>query len=320
MPVSDRDKAKDPVEIFRIIHEYFKSNGILRSGVLDSSTEQIRHDILDAFKSDPQLQVLAMLDESDAFLHSDSSAGSVAVESMRSLMDSTDNRFKVVFAGLHNVQRFAQMPNNPFPNLGFDANLPRRGGIGPLHYEEARQLIEQPFGLLGFRFQDLAVDKILSYTNRHPSLIQFFCHELIQSYHNKNADKAPPFTITIDDVHRVYRTQSIQNGIKMRFEETFKLDPRYHVITLTMISYQDWATQAWSVEKIREHCKGCCPNTFLPENLEYIELKSLLDELVGLGILAEHDGSYGMRTSLIPQMFGNKLEIERTLDELAASI
>ena len=76
----------------------------------------------------------------------------------------------------------------------------------------------------------------------------------------------------------------------------------------------------WSVEKIREHCEAYGPITFLPENLEYIELKSLLDELVGLGVLAEHDGSYGMRTPLIPQMFGNKLEIQRTLEELAASI
>ena len=150
MPVSDRDKAKDPVEIFRIIHEYFKSNGILRSGVLDSSTEQIRHDILDAFKSDPQLQVLAMLDESDAFLHSDSSAGSVAVESMRSLMDSTDSRFKVVFAGLHNVQRFAQMPNNPFPNLGFDANRPRRGRNRTPPLPRSQTVDRGAFWLVGF--------------------------------------------------------------------------------------------------------------------------------------------------------------------------
>ena len=315
--VLEQGNGKDPAEIFRIIYEHFQSTGILRNGALDGSVEQIRLEILDAFKNDPQLQVLAMFDESDAFLHSDSARGSMAVESIRSLMDSTDNRFKAVFAGLHNVQRFARTPNNPFPNLGFDSNRPRRGGIGPLHYQDARRLIEQPFGLLGFRFQELAVDKILSYTNRHPSLIQFFCHELIQTYRDNNPDKTPPFTIGIEDVDRVYRTQSIQDGIKMRFEETFKLDPRYHVISLTMILFQDRPTQKWSLEQIREHCEACCPITFRSETFEYIELKSLLDELVGLGVLAEDDGSYRMRSSLIPQMFGSNSEIERTLDELA---
>ena len=55
-------------------------------------------------------------------------------------------------------------------NLGFNPNSPRRGGIGPLSDHEARNLVEQPFSLLGFRFEPLVVDKILSYTNRHPSL------------------------------------------------------------------------------------------------------------------------------------------------------
>ena len=155
----------------------------------------MRQDILDAFDKDPDLQVRAMFDESDAFLESDWTSGSAVVESLRSLMDSTGNRFKVVFAGLHNVQRFAHRANNPFPNLGYNPDSPRRGGIGPLRDQEARSLVEQPFSLLGFRFQPLVVDKILSYTNRHPSLIQFFCHELIQSYRRGNTDRNPPFEI-----------------------------------------------------------------------------------------------------------------------------
>ena len=318
VPVPLRGEAKDPREIFAILYSNFKSDGILKDRTTSGPTSEIREDILDAFRRDHQLQVLAMFDESDAFLESDEKIGFPVVESMRALMASTDNRFKVVFAGLHNVQRFAQGPNNPFPNLGYNRNSPRRGGIGPLDHREARQLIEQPFRLIGFRFQPLVVDKILSYTNRHPSLIQFFCHELIKAFRAKNTNVNPPFVIGIADVDRVYRMESIQNGIKNRFEATFQLDPRYHVISLTMILWQDHPTQKWTSDQVREHCQSTCPLTFHQEHLSSGELESLLQELIGLGILAQDGASYRMRSSLIAQMFGSEEEIEQTLDELEA--
>ena len=57
--------------------------------------------------------------------------------------------------------------------------------------------------------------------------------------------------------------------------------------------------------------------TFDKENLDDLELTSLLNELIGLGILAEDGTSYRMRNSLIPQMFG--IEIDRKLKELEDS-
>ena len=311
-------KAKDPRDIFEILHEEFRQNGIIGEPVASGGWQRIRQDILHAFDEDPNLQVLAMFDESDAFLQSDWTSGFVVVESLRSLMDSTGNRFKVVFAGLHNVQRFRYRPNNPLPNLGYNENSPRRGGIGPLSDPEARSLVEEPFNLLGFRFQPLVVNKILSYTNRHPSLIQFFCYELIQSYRRGNADRNPPFEIGIEDVDRVYRTPSIQVGIKRRFEETFKLDPRYHVISLTMILYQERPTQSWSLDELRLHCQYCCPLTFDSDNMSDLEMRSLLNELIGLGVLVQAGESYRMRSSLIAQMFGSENEIVGRLDELEA--
>ena len=116
---------------------------------------------------------------------------------------------------------------------------------------------------------------------------------------------------------RVYRTQSIQEGIKRRFEETFKLDPRYHVIALTMILFQDHPTQNWSLDELRSHCQSCCPLTF--DSISNLELRSLLNELIGLGVLAQDDDSYRMRSSLIAQMFGSVDEINHTLGELEAA-
>ena len=110
----DAKPAKDPRDILEVLHDRFRQDDILGDDTNGHSQEQIRQDILDAFDNDRDLQVLAMFDESDAFLQSDWSSGSAVVESLRALMDNTDNRFKVVFAGLHNVQRFANRPNNPF--------------------------------------------------------------------------------------------------------------------------------------------------------------------------------------------------------------
>ena len=310
--------AREPSDILKIIHEQFCSEGILTSLGRDGNLDQVRREILSAFENDSRLQVTTMFDESDAFLQLDSLGSSAVVESMRNLMNATSGRFKVVFAGLHNVQRFADGPNNPFPNLGFNPNHPRRGGIGPLQDYEARQLVEEPSGLLGFRFEPLAVDRILSYTNRHPSLLQFFCHELIETWRRSHRDASPPFVIGNDDVDRVYRTEDIRMGIRRRFEETFKLDSRYHVIALTMICFQDRPTQKWSLNEIREYCQDCS-SIFDIKNLADLELQSLLNELIGLGILAEDGGTYRMRNSLIPQMFGNNTEIVSMLEELAAS-
>ena len=317
--VPDAEPAKDPRDVLETLHDGLRQEGILGEDTNGRSQEQVRQDILDAFENDRDLQVLAMFDESDAFLQSDWSSGSAVVESLRALMDNTGNRFKVVFAGLHNVQRFANRPNNPFPNLGFNPNSPRRGGIGPLSDHEARSLVEQPFSLLGFRFKPLVVDKILSYTNRHPSLIQFFCHELILSYRQNNSDVNPPFTIGIEEVDRVYRTQSIQGGIKRRFKATFELDPRYHVIALTMILDQKHPTQSWCLDELRSHCQSYCPLTFDPDSLNNLELRSLLNELIGLGVIAQDGDSYRMRSSLIAQMFGSEDEVIHVLDELEAA-
>ena len=316
--VPDAEPAKDPRDIIEVLHDRFRQDDISGADTSSLSQEQMRQDILDAFENDRDLQVLAMFDESDAFLQWDWSSGSPVVESLRALMDNTGNRFKVVFAGLHNVQRFANRPNSPFPNLGFNPNTPRRGGIGPLRDHEARNLVEQPFHLLGFRFESLAVDKMLSYTNRHASLIQFFCHELIQSYRQSNPDGSPPFTIGIDEVDRVYRTQSIQGGIKRRFKATFELDPRYHAIALTMILDQEHPTQSWCLDELRAHCQSYCPLTFDPDSLSNLELTSLLNELIGLGVLAQDGDSYRMRSSLIAQMFGSEDEVIDMLDQLDA--
>lgn len=84
-------------------------------------------------------------DEADNFLAADQQRNFEIVSMLRTLMDDTNRRFKVVFAGLHNVQRYEGVPNQPF------AHLPSLE-IGPLDPLAARQPIVEPLEALGYRF------------------------------------------------------------------------------------------------------------------------------------------------------------------------
>ena len=314
---------RDPHDIFDILFERFTRDNILDPEAQPRSPQDVRRSIQNKFEHNRQLRVLAMFDEADSFLVLDGEKQFEVVEALRALMNSTSNRFKVVFAGLHSVQRYAYAPNTPFYNLGFNRNTPRRGGIGPLRDGEARQLVEDPSYLLGFRFQPAAVSRLLSYTIRHPALIQFFCHELIETYRRDHSDQNqnPPFKIGTDIVDKVYNHQNIRNEIKRRFEATFELDPKYQVISLAMIFDQERERppERWSLDRIRESCESYCPQTFNCENLSDLDLRSLLDELIGLGILAPDGDLYRIRSSLIAQMFGNGEDVMAELGRLGDS-
>ena len=61
-------------------------------------------------------------------------------QTLKGLMDRTNRRFKVVFAGLHNVQRTTTLSNHPLAHYGTPIC------VGPLfdagEWREARALIE----------------------------------------------------------------------------------------------------------------------------------------------------------------------------------
>ena len=307
---------KSPEDVWEDILKEFAHNDLSDREESDGTNGDSRRAVARLFQENPRLEVLIMFDESDAFLEKDAALGFPVIESMRVLMGDSNNKFKVVFAGLHSVQRFAHKSNSPFANLGFDASAPRRGGIGPLAYRDARNLVEEPFRALGFRFEDLAVDRILTYTHCHPSLTQFFCHRLIQTFREENMDAIPPFIIQSEDVDKVNRMSEIQSGIKRRFEETFKLDPRYHAICLaTLLDHRLNETQKWSLESVRDLCGMW--GSFASDAMPDMDLKSLLDELIGLGILVEDGSAYRIRSRLIARMFGAKSEdIENGIDEI----
>ena len=58
-----------------------------------------------------------LFDEADNFLAADQARNFEIVSTLRTLMDDTQRRFKTVFTGLHNVQRYEGVPNQPFAHL-----------------------------------------------------------------------------------------------------------------------------------------------------------------------------------------------------------
>ena len=262
--------------------------------------------------TDKKRRFLLLLDEADRFLELDSKEDFSRTSSLKGLMEKTNRRFKVVFAGLHNVQRATKEQNHPLAHFGEPIC------IGPLlnrgEGKEARALIERPFWALGFRFEspDLIV-RILSRTNYYPSLIQLYCYQIFQAIKLDNAciRNGPPFVITDKHVDEAYST--FQNPIREKFELTLNLDPRYRVLALIIaLNTLHGASRMMSASDIRELAFAWWKQGFAELRTEE-DFRVLLDEMQGLGILREKAGEYALRAVNLFSLLGSQDQIEQKL-------
>ena len=165
-----------------------------------------------------------MLDEADRFLESDAEGAHPFRHSglLKGLMDRSDRRFKVVFAGLHNVQRATRHANHPLAHF----NDPLC--IGPLidggEAQEARALVEQPFLALGYRFAGTEpIMRILAQSNYYPSLIQLYCARLLRHVSSPrglpfNQKHMPPYSLELKHVEAAYTDQELWKQVQDRFK------------------------------------------------------------------------------------------------------
>jgi len=273
--------------------------------------DHIAKAIQDGLEERPGARILAMLDEADSFLDADASRGFQTVNQLKSLMADTGYRFKVLLAGLHNVQRFQSIPNQPLAHLG------RPVLIGPLEARDAYKLVEQPLSALGFRFRDHAPAlRILSYTNYHAGLIQLFCRELVHLLQSRLGSE-PPWFIEKQDVEEVYRR--LQPDIASRFNWTLALDRRYEMLALILITEQlddgSGYARAYPHSDLLRMARAWWPQGFA--SLQIDEFRGLLDEMVGLGVLVRNtQGHYRLRSPNIVRLMGTQADIETRLEEL----
>ena len=285
-----------------------------RSLTTDQSDRLVRR-LLELLEQKKQMRILLLLDEADCFLEQDAKQQFAIVSRLKRLMEDSQRHFKVVFAGLHNVQRFQGIPNQPFAHLGVPLQ------VGPLSPLAARDLVKRPFEAVGHRFSDDSIVlRILSYTNYHPGLIQLFCSKLLDELHRKvSRDGSPPFTIEADDVQTVYSNRKLEQDIRDRFDWTLALDPRYQAIAWSIIEDQfedrDSFARPYSSRDINDLVNEYWPNGFRGISVE--GLRGLLDEMCGLGVLVRADEGYRLRSPNLVHLMGTREDIFSRLLELS---
>ena len=275
-------------------------------------------------------RILILVDEADDFLNADRppqqgyrrpEQGYRVLTQIKRLMDDTGRRFKVVFSGLHNVQRSARDPNTPFAHLGEPVR------IGPMLPETdgsaIENLIREPLEALGYRFASAdSVIHIAAETNYHPALAQQFCKELLRHIRESSETTngaGPPFTIPTEMVDRVFESKETRDRIRNLFSWTIQLDPRYEFLTY-LVAQQSFDSDGGqrngvAIRDIRDTALREWRQGFASDP-SYWAFEVLLEEMVGLGILREDkDHGFAIRTRNLRMLLGNDAEIERRFSD-----
>lgn len=267
-------------------------------------------------------RLLLLLDEADRFLEIDGKEEFARCARLKDLMENTNRRFKVVLAGLHNVQRTTRQANQPL------AHFQKPICIGPLlehgEWREARALIERPLAAMGYHLEspDL-VTRILSQTNYYPNLIQLYCKELLRHVADPSIEMfdvrtTPPYIITAKHVEEAYQNQELQRTIRHKLALTLQLDQRYEVLAYSLAhNYLSVDTgvliQGVSVSWLREQALYWWPAGFARNSSEE-DIGILADEMVGLGVLRHvPPDRYALRSPNVISLLGTSTQVEAEL-------
>jgi len=277
--------------------------------------------LLPWFTQHEEGRIILFLDESDKFLEQDSKKDWENILPIKGLMETTEKRFKVILAGLHDVRRTIKIPNSPLAHFGNPIC------VGPMlgreESMEAQLLVKLPLETLGYKFEseDLVL-MILSHCNWYPSLIQIFCSFLLKVIREKRHINSLPVIITEKDVTRAYEMS--REHIKEKFNLTLGLDERYNllanVVAAKTIENADIQTAGMSIREITEIAMLSWQEGFDNAN-PHIDIRNLLEEMVDLGILRNvNDENFALRAANLLGMIGNQNQIEEYLFETKKSL
>lgn len=299
----DRDAAEIWPAIWRALRGISAIPNEIREPNSNKRINGFIDDLCSRFNNMSGNTLLLLLDEADRFLEVDArnpdAAASGYRESSRlkSLMDRTGRSIKVVFAGLHNVLRTAEGSNHPLGHFGDPIE------VGPLNWLTAEALVRQPLLASGYRFKhDGLVTRILAQTNYYPSLIQLYGAALIKAMCSRQISGAPLYDIDAAVLDTTYQNTNLREMIRSRFHLTLQLDSRYEVIAYSIahecVEREGLLEEGIDQRQIDDSVRGWWPQGF--DDIEpYTDgFRSLLDEMVGLGVLRCIDGQAGGRYTL----------------------
>jgi len=280
--------------------------------------EEIRAGLLDWLAKGGERRILVLIDEADMFLASEARSRFPNLNPLKDLMEETGRRFKVVFAGLHNVRRMAKAPNSPLVHLADPIC------IGPLNTSvessrQARRLVVQPMRAAGFDYEQVElVHALLTRVNFYPSLVQVFLKALLEGLANqaRPPGPGPRWILTRELLFESSSASGINAQIRERFQWTLNLDPRYELIAKVLARHRilsgDGDGGVMTADALRREAELFWPKG--QEKLSAVDFPAFLDEMVDLGVLIRlPQGVFGLRGAQIAQMLG---QLEQLDDEI----
>ncbi|MCX4583076.1 hypothetical protein [Streptomyces sp. NBC_01481] len=314
--------AEAPERIWNRLVEDLKRRGVFTNKMSEqASPDVVVKNIRAWLDVDDTRRLLVLADEADAFLNTDSRrafrAGSEStfpnVMHFQRLMEQTERRFKIVFAGLHQVQRFGHLSNVSTVHGGPDVL------IGPLGQQAAIRLVTEPMAALGYSFErPELVWRILAITNYQANLVQIFCRELVRVLHARPyAFSDGPVRITEDDVQKVAASETVRRQIAERLRFTINLEDRYRVLALVIVlrSLEEGYRGDYSASELLQEAREAWPQGF--EMLSAKQVQIFLTEMVGLGLLIQlgDRSRFAVRSPNVVNMLGTREELELELKE-----
>ncbi len=264
-------------------------------------------------EADTSRRLLILLDESDRFFESDSPEFG-ETSRLRNLGTTTRDRAKVVFAGLHSVQRFTKVAGNgPFSHLAQRPTV-----IGPLKPQSALNLLTEPMAAMGYEFAEPdLVNRVLANCSYQPFLLQMFGHRLVEHMHERRRELGVqlPYIVTRADIESVETNEELREDISTAFRDTLNLDPRYNVIANVMArnAHESGLEARLTDTELREDCLQWWEDGFT--ELDTAAFRSYLNEMVGLGVLARNGDGRGwrLRGPAVLNMVGSPSDVENQL-------
>jgi hypothetical protein len=293
------------------VSEFFWNNigrAFAAAGILDHMEAYTKNDIRNLLLVNKKnINILITFDEVDTFLDLDFQNDFRVCSDLRTLAQDTNFRFKVVMAGLANVQRYARIPNFPLTQLG--APL----AVGMMPHSDAMALIREPLENAGYSIEDRAVYQILAYTNRHPGLIQVFCHYLVKRLSKRvaiNEIDSPGYKIGEGDIRNVYKDSRVRKYITERFRWTLNLDPSWATIAYGLCIKKMEKTE-FDVTEAKAIGEEFWPQGFKTKSLTILD--TILKEMVNLGVLITKGNMYRLRSHNVKQLLGSQNEMHEEL-------
>ncbi|WP_433617061.1 hypothetical protein ACQP2P_16660 [Dactylosporangium sp. CA-139114] len=312
-------EGRKPEELWSLLIRPLSQLGVLPGNQHNLRPDRVSQGIAEWLDRDEANSLLLLLDEADMFLAADAVADENGTgqfrtfQRLKNLMERYGRRFKPVFAGLHQVQRFYDLSNTPVAHGGADIL------IGPLRPLEVRELVERPMRAIGYDFEsDDLVWRIAALTNYQASLVQIFCEALIDDLQRRAVRRPGRVVITSDDVDGVYANRAVRELIAQRFRWTINLDTRYRVIALvvTVLSLEDGQPgSTFSVDDLRTYCAASWPTGFAEDEMTSRDFVRYLDEMVGLGVLHRNGEFYGIRSPNVVALLGTQKTLDQELRE-----